>query len=329
MKRIPALDGLRVPAVLMVIAYHVDQSVVPAGYWGVILFFVLSGYLITRLLSAETDQTGRVDLRSFYLKRGLRLYPALIVFSLVLVAATATDWSQVGPVLGYYANYARIAGVDLGLLTHTWFLAVMAHFYLLWPLVIAAVPARFRLRTVGLLAVAAIAWRIIAIGVMSPGWVYNATDTNAAALLVGCYLGVARPRPWRFSGWSIPALFTLMLVPVFGEDGSLLLWGFFVALGLSVVAVQYAVTRPAWLENRVLVWLGSITYGIYLWHYLFVRIDIPVWVALPVSVAAAAASWYLVERPVLRWGARLRTRRRQHETPGGTVETAGSRARDS
>jgi peptidoglycan/LPS O-acetylase OafA/YrhL len=309
MERIPALDGLRAIAIVMVVGYHVDNTLVPAGFWGVLLFFVLSGYLITRLLCAEVDRDQRLDVRSFYLKRGLRLLPALIVVCLVLVIV-GTDWSSVIPTLGYYANYARVAGTDIGLLTHTWSLAVEEHFYLLWPLVIGAVPAARRLRVVGLLAIVAIVWRVVAIQVMTPGWVYNATDTNAAALLAGCYLAVARPRPWRWTGWSVLALLGLMFLPVFGDEGPALLWGGFVAIALGVVAIQHAVTRPPWLEGRVLVWLGQISYGLYLWHYVFVRTDsIPTWVALPLTVVAAAASWYFVEEPVRRLRERFDDRR--------------------
>jgi peptidoglycan/LPS O-acetylase OafA/YrhL len=312
MERIAALDGLRAVAVVMVISYHVDKTIVPAGYWGVILFFVLSGYLITRMLIDEVDRHGRLDLRFFYVKRGVRLFPALAVLCLVLLTF-GIGWSQVGPAIGHYANYARIAEIDLGLLTHTWFLAVMAHFYLLWPLVIAAVPAVYRRRAIGILAVAAIAWRVIAIETVSPGWVYNATDTNAAALLAGCYLGVTRPRTWSIASWSVPALLVLMLFPVFGEEGSAFLWGDLVALTLSVMAIQYAVSRPAWLENGILLWVGEISYGLYLWHYVFVNSEMAAWVALPLSVAAAAASWYLIEKPVLRWPARFERRRRPRE----------------
>jgi peptidoglycan/LPS O-acetylase OafA/YrhL len=312
MRHIPALDGLRAVAIVMVISYHVDKTIVPAGYWGVILFFVLSGYLITRMLIDEVDRHGQLDLRFFYVKRGLRLFPALAVLCLVLLAA-GIGWSQVGPAIAHYANYARIAEIDLGLLTHTWFLAVMAHFYLLWPLVIASVPAGYRRRAIGILAVAAIAWRVIAIETVSPGWVYNATDTNAAALLAGCYLGVARPRTSWLAHWSVPALLVLMLFPVFGEEGSAFLWGDFIAIALSVMAIQYAVSRPAWLENGILLWVGEISYGLYLWHYVFVNIEMAVWVAVPLSVAAAAASWYLIEKPPLSLSKRFDRRAEQSD----------------
>jgi peptidoglycan/LPS O-acetylase OafA/YrhL len=307
-ERNPALDGLRALAIVMVIGYHVDKGRVPAGFWGVLLFFVLSGYLITRLLCTEMDRNDRVDIRSFYFRRALRLLPALVVLCVVVLLVFRAEWSTVVPALGYYANYARVGGADIGLLTHTWSLAVEEHFYLLWPLVIGVVPKRHRLRVIGLVAVTAIAWRAIAIGVMSPSWVYNATDTNAAALLVGCYLGVARPRAWRMARWSVPALLGLMFLPVFGEEGFALLWGGFLAIALGVGAIQYATTRPSWLETPVLVWLGKISYGLYLWHYVFIRSDFSTPVALAFAVAAAAASWYLVEEPVRRWRGRLEKR---------------------
>jgi peptidoglycan/LPS O-acetylase OafA/YrhL len=298
----------------MVVAYHIDKTIVPAGHWGVTVFFVLSGYLITRSLCAEVDRTGRVDLASFYLKRGLRLFPALLAVCLVMLAV-GTDWSRVVPALGLYANYARVEGVHLERLTHTWFVAVIGHFYLLWPLVIGALPGRHRLRVIGLLAVAAIAWRFTAIGVMSPGWVYNATDTNAAALLAGCYLGVARPRVWRFAGWSVPALLALMFLPVFGDAGAAVLWGGFVALALGAMAVLHATTRPAWLESQVLLRLAEVSYGLYLWHYVFLRSDIPVWTALLLTIVATAASWYLLEKPLVRWASRLTDSRRTPQPP--------------
>lgn len=309
MERILALDGLRTVAIAMVVAYHVDKTVVPAGHWGVPLFFVLSGFVITGSLCAEIDRTGRLDLGTFYRKRLLRIVPALLVVCLALLAL-GTAWSQVQPSIGLHANYARIDGLALGRLTHTWFIAVIAQFYLLWPLVIAAIPGRRRARIIGGLAVVAIVWRVVAIEVMSPGWVYNATDTNAAALFVGAYLAVAGLRARRVMvAWSLPALLGLMLLPVFGDSGRLVLWGGFVALALSALALLYAATGPAWLENRLLLRIAEVSFGIYLWHYVFVRSDIPLWAAVAGTAAATAASWWLVERPLVRWDAGRRARR--------------------
>ncbi len=313
MERILALDGLRTVAIAMVVAYHVDKSLVPAGHWGVPLFFVLSGFVITASLSAEIDRTGRLDLGTFYRKRLLRIVPALaVVCAALLVVGTA--WSQVQPAIGLYANYARVEGISLGRLTHTWFVAVIAQFYLVWPLVFAAIPARRRTQVIGGLAVVAIVWRVVAIEIMSPGWVYNATDTNAAALFVGAFLAVAGLRAPRVSvAWSLPALLGLMLLPVFGDSGDLVLWGGFVALALSALALLYASTGPAWLENRILLRIAEVSFGIFLWHYVFVRSDIPLWVAAIATAAATAASWWLVERPLVRWDTE---RRRRRSEPG-------------
>jgi len=307
MGRIPALDGLRTIAIAMVVGYHIDKDIVPAGHWGVPLFFVLSGFVITGAIYAEVDRTGGLALGSFYRKRLLRLYPAVLAVCVAMLVI-GTEWLLVAPTLGSYANYARVEGLHLGRLTHTWFLSVIVHFYVLWPLAIRKIPARYRVRAIGGLAVAAIAWRAIAIGVMSPGWVYNSTDTNAAALFVGAYLAVARPAPRWIATVSIPALLSLMLLPVFGDSGRWVLWGGFVALALSALAVQYATTSPAWLENRILLRVAEVSFGIYLWHYVFVRSDIPLWAAVVFTAVATAVSWRLVEQPVLRWDAARRGR---------------------
>ncbi len=310
MERILALDGLRTIAIAMVVAYHVDKNLVPAGHWGVPMFFVLSGFVITGSICAEIDRSGRLDLGSFYRQRLLRIVPALAVVCIALLVVGAT-WSQVIPSIGLYANYARIDGLSLGRLTHTWFVAVIAQFYLVWPLVMAAIPARRRVPIIGALAVVALVWRAIAIEVMDPGWVYNATDTNAAGLMVGAFLAVSGLRAPRMAvAWALPAMLGLMLLPVFGDTGSMIFWGGFVAVGLSALVLLYASTAPRWLENRVLLQVAEVSFGIFLWHYVFVRSDIPLWVAAIGTVAATAASWYLIERPLVRWDARRRHARR-------------------
>ena len=321
MERILALDGLRAVAIAMVVAYHVDKSLVPAGHWGVPLFFVLSGFVITGSICAEIDRTGRLDVVTFYRKRLLRIVPALLVVCVALLAV-GTAWSQVQPSIGLYANYARTEGVSLGRLTHTWFIAVIAQFYLVWPLVMAAIPARRRTVTIGALAVLAIVWRAVAIEIMSPGWVYNATDTNAAALLVGAFLAVSGLRAPRAAvAWAVPALLGLMLLPVFGDTSDFVFWGGFVALALSALALLYASTAPTWLENPILLRIAEVSFGIYLWHYVFVRSDIPLWQAAIGTTVATAASWWFVERPLVRWDARRRARRAESAARPTAVPT--------
>lgn len=122
---VPALDGIRGVAVLLVMFAHANWIVPAGGTVGVTVFFVLSGFLITSLLMREMDETGRLDLRRFYGRRVLRLYPAL----LTLVAATVgwlvvTDQRglishEAFPALFYYANFVRAGGVGLNELNHT------------------------------------------------------------------------------------------------------------------------------------------------------------------------------------------------------------------
>lgn len=314
MGRIPALDGLRTIAIAIVVAYHVDNTIFEAGHWGVPMFFVLSGFVITSAVYAEVDRTGRLALGTFYRKRLLRLYPAVLVVCAAMLVI-GTDWSMVQPTVGSYANYARTQGIGLGRLTHTWFLSVIVHFYLLWPLAIRSIPVRHRAKVIGALAVVAIVWRAIAIEVMDPGWVYNATDTNAAALFVGAWLAVARLPIGKLGPLAVPAILGLIFLPVFGNTGDLIFWGGFLAIALSAIAVQYARTNPAWLENTVLLRIAEVSFGIYLWHYVFVRSDIPLGVAALATVVATLLSWRLIEQPVLRWDAARRARATESAPP--------------
>ena len=136
MKHRPELDGLRGVAVLTVLASHaqVPGFSIEGGLAGVTLFFVLSGYLITALLLAERQSTHRVNLRAFYLRRGLRLFPALAaVLVVVAVGSAVALWPNTGgfagiaipAVLLYAGNWAQIAGVALGPLGHTWSLMLI------------------------------------------------------------------------------------------------------------------------------------------------------------------------------------------------------------
>src|SRR5688572_2803154 len=136
---LPALDGLRGVAVLLVVFWHAGMLPRGAGHAGVTLFFVLSGYLITRLLVEELDGRGRVSYRGFYRRRLLRLFPALIALGLVISAyymATGRAALLAGDLGGawlYLTNWLIIFGNNQGLFDHTWTLAIEEHFYLLWP----------------------------------------------------------------------------------------------------------------------------------------------------------------------------------------------------
>jgi peptidoglycan/LPS O-acetylase OafA/YrhL len=214
--RIPAVDGLRALAVSGVIAFHFGLGV-PGGFLGVDLFFVISGYVITRLLLIERQRTGTIGWLRFYGGRARRLFPAVI---LVLIAVQlwlrmgappelrTTTNAQTLSALTYMSNwYAIVANVgywgtatDATPLTHLWSLAVEEQFYLAWPLLLMAVLAitgsRRILATIAALGAAA---SYVAGGVLfhteGPDRAYMGTDVRSGALLLGvlCALILTRP----------------------------------------------------------------------------------------------------------------------------------------
>src|SRR4029077_13524515 len=192
--------------ILGVLVYHLDKNWLPGGYLGVDLFFVLSGYLITSLLLAEHARTGRINLLAFWMRRVRRLLPALLVVLVVMAViiqlqgdvlaegaargdllATlfyVANWHFVTSGQSYFSQYLSVSP-DL----HTWSLAVEEQFYLLWPLVVVAVLARFSRRALAVVAVVitlASATRMaILFNPVDPSRVYYGTDTRIFEILFG------------------------------------------------------------------------------------------------------------------------------------------------
>jgi peptidoglycan/LPS O-acetylase OafA/YrhL len=201
---VPALDGLRGLAVVVVMIYHAAPELLPGGFLGVELFFVLSGFLITSLLLKEHDRSG-IQLGRFYMRRALRLTPALIVMlaSVVLLSWVALSGdafrntvSDAAFSLTYIFNWVRASDPGRSsFLGHTWSLCIEEQFYLLWPLLLPAITMigrRDRLTERLLVAVAAIVlWRMVLSNFASPMRIYNGLDTRADGLLLGCALGAA------------------------------------------------------------------------------------------------------------------------------------------
>ncbi|EFC82045.1 acyltransferase [Parafrankia sp. EUN1f] len=201
----PALDGVRALAMLCVLVFHMDA--LPGGYLGVDVFFVLSGFLITRQLLAERDRTGRVSLPMFYLRRAYRLLPAfwllaLVGFTAVVVlgAGTAGERDEflhtLAAAMLYVNNYFQVVqqNTGAGWLGHTWSLSLEEQFYLLWPLLLLVLCRRpwidRRLPAVLLGGVVAVMlWRDVLNASGASGTrTYFGLDTRADALLVGCAL---------------------------------------------------------------------------------------------------------------------------------------------
>jgi peptidoglycan/LPS O-acetylase OafA/YrhL len=315
MKHRPELDGLRGIAILVVLGAHtgVPGFSEGGGGAGVTLFFVLSGYLITGLLLAERTRNGRVDLRAFYIRRALRLFPALAAV-LIVVAALAlaglmpqaaregVDYRIV--LLGvvcYVANWVAVAGQSIGMLGHTWSLAVEEQFYILWPtLLLAGLRlGRQRLALIVLLLIFLdTPYRLLLD--LNGGFmhVFVGTDTRGDALLFGCVLAILETR-WHVAvGWlGLVGVFALAaLWPADPGLGAQILFIPAAAI-VSTLAVAGCPTILAW---RPLAFVGRISYGLYLWHGLVIWWSLPWPVAVPLSIGIACVSYFLLEQRFLR-----------------------------
>jgi peptidoglycan/LPS O-acetylase OafA/YrhL len=313
----PELDGLRGLAVLVVLAAHVPMLGVAreGGLAGVTLFFVLSGYLITRLLVAEWTTTARVDLRSFYLRRALRLFPALAAVLVVVVTGYGLGLWQSNPadlaaavpaVIFYVGNWVAAMGVPFGVLGHTWSLGVEEQFYLVWPILLILVLSRVSLRTLGtvavIVAVLITPWRLVLLLNGHLGWAFNGTDAHADGLLLGCAIALLGPRLPSGLGW----------LGVVGVIATSIVWigggGLVVMVPLATIASALAVAcAPTALGWKPLAFVGRISYGLYLWHFLFIWSGLAAPVVVLLSFAAAIVSFYVIERPFLRVKDRLRS----------------------
>ena len=214
---IPAIDGLRAIAVMAVLFYHLGFKWIPGGFLGVDLFFVISGYVITRLLLDSIERSGGLDLRAFYLARVRRLLPAL-AFMLITTAIAVGIWapdtikrflidtpfaltgSMNWWLVGHHLDYFEAIGRP-PLLQHTWSLAVEAQFYLIWPLILLLILKFFGKKRISIISLAIAGVSGIALMVVSfsldaanaskVSHVYFGTDTHSIGLFLGAALAVS------------------------------------------------------------------------------------------------------------------------------------------
>lgn len=316
MKYEPSLDGLRALAALSVIFCHAAPRALPGFGLGVDVFFVLSGYLITSLLSAELGATGRIAYADFIMRRLRRLYPALLVFVGVMYPVIGLLWPgtqwQALPAVLYLMDLLRVMAPPkfAPALGHTWSLALEFQFYLLWPLLL---PWVLRARR-PLLVLAAAYAALTAIRPLIDSEV--ASNFRCTGLLIGAMVALAKPSISR--AWAAVALLLIATAMLAAVPLSLSLVELFTGLLVASLRGSQAL---AW---RPLVGLGKISYGVYLWHY-------PIALALhqrglsPWLIAASATggaillasiSYILIERPVQR---RFRLRAPQKPLLQGTT----------
>ncbi len=346
---VPGLDGVRAIAVLLVIGFHYGSlwgrerpgGLLPGGFLGVDIFFVLSGFLITSLLVGEKAKVGRVNLPKFYARRALRLFPALafilvahFLYTLWIGDSVASEVKRILAVVFYVSNFAQTYFLPEMLksgLSFTWSLAIEEQFYLVWPAVLIFGILRYcksRNAVLGVIGAAVIASALLRFVVWNWGGeypeAYMRPDCRADGLLIGAFCAFV----WR---WGLvprrflneAALFctaALVATALAVENGpGMFNYGFFlvsVATGVIILAVaeNKTILLPI-LEWAPLRTVGKVSYGLYLWHVLGLRIAdhafpsltrVPLaLVGLVIMTVAVTVSWHLVEQPFLRLKSRV------------------------
>ncbi len=295
---IPTLDGWRAFAVIGVILYHgrsgffhedsALNKLSAHGSLGMDLFFAISGFLICGLLLQEYRRDGGISLRRFYIRRCFRILPAFYAALAGLCAISAlgvihVNYSYLPSCLLSYRNYKPL-GMDeqSGFYTaHFWTLAVEEHFYLIWPMLLVAVKPKRAGKVAFFLAMAVFAWRVLEghfqllANVFPAANLLARTDTRIDALLWGCLAAIYFPVIKRnaerihFSQLWLPVLAVLLVAEaVHAPELTLLRAILLPALILSTV-IQPDSLLGRVLEWKPLRWIGTISYGLYLWQELF------------------------------------------------------------
>jgi len=315
---IPAIDGLRALAVFAVVLYHLGINWIPGGFLGVDLFFVISGYVITRLILDSIESANGLDLREFYAARVRRLLPGLLVLIVVtslLMAIFAPDsirrfvsdlpfvlsginnWHLVALHQDYFQAIGRPP-----LLQHTWSLAVEFQFYLIWPIILLFIWRRFGKRVVRRAALLIATFSGTALFLFSLqadnatagriSHIYFGTDTHSLGLFLGSALAVSwiprnlstniSQRAQDFiDGIGVFGFIGLLCIFLFIDETNATLYQIaFPLAGLFGCATIISLVHPASrfspiLSNKIFLWIGQRSYGIYLWHWVIFQVTRP------------------------------------------------------
>lgn len=332
-RRIPSLDGLRAISITLVLISHLAGTknfplsaaagnFLGLGEFGVVVFFVISGFLITGLLLDEVQRYGRIDLGRFYFRRTLRIFPPYYAFLICLLMAGALGSVTLNPSDGlraatYTSNYDLDRSWYVG---HTWSLSVEEQFYLIWPAVLLLARTR---RAILIAAAVVLLAPVIRVGewmlLREYGYgVGHRFETIADAIAIGCVLAGVRPllhqTAWYPRLLASPAF---ALVPLAAIAGNLLhdhpLPKFAMGMTLTHVGIalclDWCVTFHEGRVGRVLnsapfVYVGMLSYSLYLWQQPFLHRGVESMVTtfplnITIVMALALMSYYLIERPSL------------------------------
>jgi peptidoglycan/LPS O-acetylase OafA/YrhL len=303
--RWPALDGMRGMMTIGVFVAHISYSWLPGAILFMDSFFMMSSFFITRLLVKDWHKHGRIQFKSFYVRRLKRLYPALLAM-VIPIALFAVFWlghsvEQLRNVWGtifYYGNWLRALEIKHELyLGHTWSLSIEEQYYLLWPALFGLglawgrrgpggrnVNLTFWIIVLGGITVAAMAWRTW-LATHGASWhrLYNGTDMRLDSLALGALLAlvfdtrrVQAACAWLAKPWLVWAMVAVMIAGAFQVNVTLMKWyawqqPLFVLLSLALIMSFLKTPTGLGLrfafQNPVSLYLGAICYGLYLWHY--------------------------------------------------------------
>ena len=300
---IKGLDGLRAIAVMFVLIAHAGFGKYVPGGFGVTIFFTISGYLITSLLLNEIARTGSIELKLFYARRILRLYPELLFFVIlcfltsIFLPFRATLPESIS-VLFYFMNYYYVFGAHYPEVftfpwRQLWSLAVEEHFYIFFPclLFLFKETRKYQTVTILFLIIAPFFWRFCTYYVMKMPWQYNyvATDTRIDSIAWGCLLAILLQSTSEYTvkpqtSWFIrpEAVFIgiIIIILTLGYRSEDFRWTWrFTLQGMALaLLIGNLLLDPRWrsvvnfLELRPLRFIGRISYGLYLYHMLLNRI---------------------------------------------------------
>lgn len=329
--RIPTLDGWRGIAILTVLVSHTLCVTLPGrlawalsiGQHGVTLFFVISGFIITRRLIDEHHETGNINLGAFYGRRAFRILPCSWMYLAVLALIfwqthLASRLAELVPVLFFFRNYTDPTGSKF-LTGHFWSLSIEEQFYLFWPTLLKVAGPR----RAGWMAAAA------ALGIA--GWRFHqrahlaavplqgtfATQFRADALLLGCVAALcAQVLRSRLRAWMAVPAAVVVLAGLAQTHFTVPLYESAAMAILLLVTCKFGESPGfAALRSRMLVRIGVISYSLYVWQQIFI-FGLHRTVGTPLSLvfvfAIASLSYVCVERPLIRLGSRWFRARFRH-----------------
>ncbi len=343
-KRISSFDGLRALAIILVYFGHAEHTIDSNNqFWnilsifiansglGVRLFFVLSGYLITMLIIKEININSHFNIKGFYIRRILRIFPSFysflaVVFILNLVLHWDITVQQFAAAGSFTWNYKGIwhdgSATGNWFLGHLWTLSLEEQFYLLWPFLIAFFGIK-KMRFISLFTILILPFIRVIIYFLFPsqrGYLGMMLHTAIDSILVGCYMAIVIQNPaycqyiqkFKESFIAVSLIWPLFIAPIL----DFYIRGYSISIGLTIDALILGF-MIAWLHNNplsyinkllshtILVYIGKLSYSLYLWQQLFLTpLNTTISGIFPYNIGfsflVALISYYLIEKPFLR-----------------------------